>query len=45
MGYGMAQRLLDSGFAVDAWNAASAVRRLAEYGAAAHAEPREAVSR
>ena len=45
MGYGIAQRLLDSGFAVDVWNRTAApAARLAEYGATAHATPREAVS-
>jgi 3-hydroxyisobutyrate dehydrogenase len=45
MGYGMAQRLLDSGFAVDVWNrTAEPAGQLAEYGATAHATPREAVS-
>jgi 3-hydroxyisobutyrate dehydrogenase len=45
MGYGMAQRLLDAGFAVDVWNrSAGPAARLAEYGATAHAKLREAVS-
>jgi len=45
MGYGIAQRLLDSGFAVDVWNrTGKPAGLLAEYGATAHATPREAVS-
>jgi 3-hydroxyisobutyrate dehydrogenase len=45
MGYGMAQRLLDSGFAVDVWNRTAApAARLAERGATVHAESYDAVS-
>jgi 3-hydroxyisobutyrate dehydrogenase len=45
MGYGMAQRLLESGFAVDIWNRSAApAARLVECGAMAHATPRDAVS-
>jgi len=45
MGYGMAQRLVDSGQVLDAWNRTPGpAARLAEYGATAHAEPSDAVS-
>ncbi len=45
MGYGMAQRLLDSGYSVDVWNRTAApAARLGESGATAHPEPREAAS-
>jgi 3-hydroxyisobutyrate dehydrogenase len=44
MGAGMAERLLDQGFAVDVWDRTPAVAaRLAEGGAIAHAEAAEAV--
>jgi 3-hydroxyisobutyrate dehydrogenase len=44
MGAGMAERLLDEGFAVDVWDrTAASAARLAEGGAAPHAEPAEAV--
>jgi 3-hydroxyisobutyrate dehydrogenase len=44
MGAGMAERLLDQGFVVDAWDrTAAAAARLAERGAIAHAETAEAV--
>jgi 3-hydroxyisobutyrate dehydrogenase len=44
MGAGMAQRLLDEGFAVDVWDRAeSATARLAERGASAHSTPGNAV--
>ena len=45
MGYGMAQRLLDTGHSVDVWNRTVApAARLAERGATAHAEPSQAAS-
>jgi 3-hydroxyisobutyrate dehydrogenase len=45
MGYGMAQRLLDTGHPIDVWNRNPApAARLAQSGATAHAEASEAVS-
>ena len=44
MGAGMAERLLDQGFAVDVWDrTGGATARLAERGATAHAQPAEAI--
>jgi 3-hydroxyisobutyrate dehydrogenase len=44
MGAGMAERLLDQGFAVDVWDRTPAVAaRIAERGASAHADAAEAV--
>jgi 3-hydroxyisobutyrate dehydrogenase len=46
MGAGMAERLLDQGFAVDVWNRTSGpATRLAERGATAHATPGQAAAR
>ncbi|HEY8951612.1 MAG TPA: NAD(P)-binding domain-containing protein, partial [Candidatus Dormibacteraeota bacterium] len=46
MGAGIAERLLDQGFAVNVWNRTSGpAARLAERGAMAHARPDQAVDR
>src|ERR1700704_7031725 len=45
MGAGIAERLLDQGFAVDVWNRTPGpAARLAERGATAHATPEQAVA-
>src|SRR2546426_5539115 len=45
MGFGIAQRLLDQGFAVDVWNRTPGpAAQLAESGATAYADPARAVA-